>query len=136
MIPFRGRLNFRQYIPGKRYKYDVKFFKLCDPVGHMYSLRIYAGKNTPERENTEDLVMRLMAPYLNKGQLLVTDNFYTSVPLAERLLRKRTYLLGTVRANQKNIPKIGIKCFPCGGFVAYENPNKVIFMDERSKRLV
>jgi hypothetical protein len=27
MIPFRGRLSFRQYIPGKRHKYGVKPFK-------------------------------------------------------------------------------------------------------------
>ena len=27
MVPFRGRLIFRQYIPGKAHKYGVKLFK-------------------------------------------------------------------------------------------------------------
>lgn len=30
MVPFRGRLAFRQYIPSKTHKYGVKIFKLCD----------------------------------------------------------------------------------------------------------
>lgn len=29
MIPFRGRLKFKQYIPGKAHKYGVKLFKIC-----------------------------------------------------------------------------------------------------------
>ena len=31
MIPYRGRLSFKQYIPGKAHNYGVKLFKLTDP---------------------------------------------------------------------------------------------------------
>jgi len=41
MIPFRGRLSFRQYIPGKAHK----FFKLWDPSGYTYNISIYIGKS-------------------------------------------------------------------------------------------
>lgn len=33
MVPWRGRLRFRQYIPGKRHKYGIKLYKLCLPEG-------------------------------------------------------------------------------------------------------
>ncbi|KAJ8929104.1 hypothetical protein NQ314_018218 [Rhamnusium bicolor] len=46
MILFRGKLKFKQYIPGKRHKYGVKVFKLCDMIGYTYSLEVYSGKNT------------------------------------------------------------------------------------------
>ena len=29
LIPFRGRLRFRQYLPNKKKKYGIKIFKLC-----------------------------------------------------------------------------------------------------------
>ena len=34
MIPWRGRLSFRQYIPGKAHKYGVKIYKLCTVEGY------------------------------------------------------------------------------------------------------
>ncbi|CAK9832798.1 PiggyBac transposable element-derived protein 4 [Anthophora retusa] len=34
MIPWRGRLRFRQYIKGKRHKYGIKVYKLCLPSGY------------------------------------------------------------------------------------------------------
>jgi len=44
MVPFRGRLKFCQYIPGKSHKYGVKLFKVCSPDGYTYDISIYAGK--------------------------------------------------------------------------------------------
>lgn len=34
MVPWRGRLSFRQYISGKKHKYDVKLFKICSTEGY------------------------------------------------------------------------------------------------------
>lgn len=34
MVPWRGRLVFRQYIPTKSHKYGVKLFKLCSTEGY------------------------------------------------------------------------------------------------------
>lgn len=36
MVPFRGRLIFKQYLPEKSSKYGVKLFKLCDTVGYTW----------------------------------------------------------------------------------------------------
>jgi hypothetical protein len=34
MVPFRGRLLFRKYIPGKTHKYGIKLLKLCGTNGY------------------------------------------------------------------------------------------------------
>lgn len=44
VIPFRGRVVFRQYIKQKRHKYGVKLFKLCFKPGYTYNFEIYCGK--------------------------------------------------------------------------------------------
>ena len=38
LIPFRGRIIFRQYIPNKRHRYGIKAFKLCSRGGYTYRM--------------------------------------------------------------------------------------------------
>lgn len=106
MIPFRGRLKFRQYIPNKTHKYGVKFFKVCGTNGYTYKIIIYEGKQSkPGKSLSETIVTSLCENYLNEGRTIVTDNFYTSVPLAETLLRQDTHLVGPLRKNRRFLPK-------------------------------
>jgi len=48
MIPWRGRLSFRQYIPGKAHKYGVKMYKAADMNGYTWNFMIYTGKKTQQ----------------------------------------------------------------------------------------
>lgn len=48
LIPFRGRLIFRQYIPNKAHKYGIKIYKLCTPQGYTSNFIIYAGKGSTD----------------------------------------------------------------------------------------
>lgn len=50
-----------------------------------------------------------MKPYLNKGNSLFTDNFYTSPQLALYLHKRKTNTCGTVRKNRKLMPTIESK---------------------------
>ncbi|CAK9809289.1 hypothetical protein ANTQUA_LOCUS5974, partial [Anthophora quadrimaculata] len=43
--------------------------------------------------------------YTMKGRTITTDNFFTSFPLALKLLSKNTSLFGTIRANKRELPK-------------------------------
>lgn len=47
----------------------------------------------------------LICQYLNKGYHIFLDNFFVSLPLAEYLYSKCTFLTGTVRRNRKGIPE-------------------------------
>ena len=54
---------------------------------------------------TEHIPAVLMAPYLGKGHVLYTDNYYTSPSLATYFLSNQTHLCGTIRCNRKNYLK-------------------------------
>ena len=54
---------------------------------------------------TERIPSVLMAPYLGKGYVLYTENWYTSPTLASFLLSKQTYLCETAKSNHKHFPK-------------------------------
>uniref|UniRef100_A0A914WRT8 PiggyBac transposable element-derived protein domain-containing protein n=1 Tax=Plectus sambesii TaxID=2011161 RepID=A0A914WRT8_9BILA len=107
LIPFRGRIIFRQYIPNKRHRYGIKVFKLCSQGGYTFNMAIYAGKQAQKRVGSvaEDVVMKLLDELLDSGRTLYTDNWYTGVPLAKMLLSKETDLVGTIRRNRRGLPK-------------------------------
>lgn len=46
-----------------------------------------------------------MPGYLDAGRRLCLDNFYTSIHLAEDLLKRRTTMLGTIRSDRKRLPR-------------------------------
>lgn len=110
LVAFRGKCNFRQYIPSKPNKYGIKVFALVDARNfYCANMEIYAGKQ-PEGQyalsNTpEEIVCRLIGPITQTGRNVTVDNWYTSIPLATRLLRDhKLTLVGTLKKNKREIP--------------------------------
>lgn len=58
-----------------------------------------------ESSVSEKVVLYLMEDYLDKGRDLYTDNYYTGIPLAKKLIERQTNLIGTCRKNRKGLPK-------------------------------
>lgn len=107
LLLWRGRLIFRQYIPNKAAKYGIKLYELCTPDGYVLNIIIYSGKGTVQqgsRGHASSVVHEIMQPYLNKGHTIYVDNYYSSVELAEDMLRNRTHVVGTLRNNRKGNP--------------------------------
>lgn len=138
MVPWRGRLGFRQYIPGKRHKYGIKIYKLCVPDGYTYNLEIYAGKTqiNTQKSRTHDIIKRLLQGLSNEGRILFVDSFYTNVHLAEDLLMDRTFLCGTVKINKKCLPSQARQKQKKGQIISFENRNGVKFLKWTDKRAV
>lgn len=106
LVPFKGRLKFKQYIANKKHKFGIKIFKLCLKGGYTYNFSIYCGKEYNVGESVPSaVVMKLMGNLLDCGRTLCTDNYYTSVSLAHSLLNRQTHLIGTLRSNRKFNPK-------------------------------
>lgn len=110
LLMFRGRLKFRVYIKNKKSRYGIKFYELCSSDGYVLNIEIYKGKHNDDDVRTtskiNDLVKRLMEPYLNRGHHLYMDNYYNSVGLSEELLETyKTHTTGTLRSNKRNNPK-------------------------------
>ena len=103
LIPFRGRVIFRQYIPVKSHKYGIKLYKLCTPSSYTWNLFVYSGnmKTEPSFQHSESVVLQLCKPLLKQGSTIYADNFYSSIPLVEKLLQEKMYYYGTVQKNWK-----------------------------------
>ncbi|KAJ8965361.1 hypothetical protein NQ314_004201 [Rhamnusium bicolor] len=94
MIPFRGRLSFRQYNPSKASRYGIKLYKVCTPEGFTYSTSIYDGKSEklPDLDLPGSTVVNLTRDLFGEGRLIITDNYYTSLHLAKYLYNKKNQL--------------------------------------------
>ncbi|XP_029973968.1 piggyBac transposable element-derived protein 4-like isoform X5 [Salarias fasciatus] len=109
LFPSKTRCPFLQYISTNPDKFGIKFWLACD-LKSKYICNVLPdlGKD-PSRPGgetlSEDVVMRLMEPFLDKGRNVTTDNFFTSLSLAQRLLSRNTTLLGTVNKTRQEIPQ-------------------------------
>lgn len=136
LIPFRGRIVFRQYLKQKRHKYGIKIFKLCCGPGYTYAFRVYTGK-TLEKEKTTptNIVMSLCEDLFDKGHTLYTDNWYTSLELAEKLISKNTHLVGTLRTNRRgNSHQVLSTKLKRGQIIAKENNHGITILKWKDKK--
>ncbi|XP_008181865.1 uncharacterized protein LOC100572765 [Acyrthosiphon pisum] len=108
MVPFRGRLKFKQYIPGKT--------------------------QTEGKGLGCIVVLDLCDRYLNIGRTIITDNFYTSIVLANELLAKDRNLIGTLRSNRVKLSEVTKAKLLPGKIVGRENSNGIVVAKWRDKR--
>jgi hypothetical protein len=102
MVPWKGRLLFKQYIPRKAHKYGVKIYKLAATNEYTWNLMVYTGKQDPTAGlgHAQTVVLDMADGLLECHRTVVVDNFFASMSLAESLLRNDTYLAGTLRSNR------------------------------------
>ena len=114
MVGFRGRVLFIQYCPNKPTKYGLKIFVLADSnTGYVYNFVLYTGSETTTSlpATFSDLpvpaqyVMALMEDMLDRGHIVFTDRYYSSILLADALSSRGTGLVGTLVRNRKGLPK-------------------------------
>lgn len=137
LVPFRGRLLFRQYIRNKRHKFGIKLYKLCLAGGYTYNITIYCGKDKVEGDMSAStkVVVDLMHNLLDSGRTLYTDNYYTSVSLAHKLLDRKTHLVGTLRANRRlNCKEVVHKQLSKGQTIAKESNTGIVQLKWKDKR--
>lgn len=135
VIPFVGRLSFRQYIKNKRHRYGIKVFKLCINDRYTVGFKIYAGQESiPGEAVSTKIEMELAADYLDEGRTMFTDNWYTSVSLARELLSRSTNLVGTLRSNRKFNPKDVINAkLKKGEIKSSQNENNIVVTKWKDK---
>jgi hypothetical protein len=109
MIPFKGRIGFKQYIPSKPTKWGIKVWSLADSAnGFLCNFCVYTGASAEEKASggngIERLVLNLLRPFEGKYHRIWMDNYFTSFPLLEKLKEKRIYASGTVRWNRQGFP--------------------------------
>lgn len=81
--------------------------------------------------------MKLSEPLLDCGRTMVTDNWYTSLSVAEQLLNRQTHLVGTLRKNRQGNPRQVVqKKLKPGECIARENRKGITVLSWRDKRYV
>lgn len=107
MMPWRGRVEFRQFIPSKPIRYGLKLYLCCDSdTSYVCQMEIYTGKKGNKREvdHGPNVVKRLLRGYEDKGYTVFIDSFFSSVPLVEDLYKKGITAVGTIRKDRKGLP--------------------------------
>ena len=113
LLSFHGNCPFRMYIPSKPGKYGIKLFLICDSKSkYMLSAIPYLGKESTQPQargginQGHRITKELTEPYHTTNRNVTTDNWFSSVPLVTDLLHNcGMTLVGTVRANKKEIPQ-------------------------------
>ena len=108
LFPTKARCPFTQYIASKPDKFGIKFWLAVDTKStYLLNGFPYLGKDVHRPDGTplsEHVVMKLLDPYLGKGRNVTTDNFFTSLKLAEKLEAKKTSIVGTMNRIRREIP--------------------------------
>jgi len=106
LVAFRGRCPFRIYIPSKPAKYGLKIQTICDAqTWYTLNMELYTGKQKegPYKisNSATDVILRLSRPIYDSGSNIMADNWFSSNPLANELLKEKITLVSTIRKNKK-----------------------------------
>jgi len=70
-----------------------------------------------------------METFINLGRCLYIDNWYSSVELAEKLLKENTHMVGTLRANRRrNPPDVIGKKLKKGDLIAQQSNSNIVVL--------
>ena len=79
-------------MPDKPEKWGIKLWKICDEHAFMYKCDVYTGAplEAEEEECTVDFVVKTLTEDIQTEHPyhLFADNYYSSIPLALKLLEK------------------------------------------------
>ena len=112
LFPCKTRCPFIQYMANKPDKFGIKFWLLTDAQSkYLCNGKPYLGRD-PNRSRCSDLpgdvCLTVLQPYYKKGYNVTTDNYFTSLKLAEELKQKKTTILGTIRKQQREVPSTAL----------------------------
>lgn len=111
IVPFKGRLKIKQYLPKKRNRFGIKLFVLSDvETGIIIDFIVYCGAATEIIDPCNlgvggGVVSTLMRDYFGSYRHLYIDNWYTSPGLLKYLHENNIYACGTVKKNRIGMPR-------------------------------
>lgn len=107
MVPFKGRLDSKQYMRGKPSPWGIKFFLMCGSSGIVYDFLMFQGKSTELDINAQNLfgqggviVIQFAERLKQNTHFVYFDNYFTSYKLLSELADRKIFAAGTVRVSR------------------------------------
>ena len=105
MIPYFGRHGTNQFIKGKPIQFGFKFWCLLSSDEYLLNAEPYCGKDNdfPETglgQGSDVVLGKIKKCDLTKGSTVAMNNFFTTLPLLEKLTDVSMYGVGTIRENR------------------------------------
>ncbi|XP_039602150.1 piggyBac transposable element-derived protein 4-like [Polypterus senegalus] len=149
LLLWKGRLQFRQYLPLKKARFGIKMFCLAENSGYIYRFRVYTGKEDPMSSISavlpdeckdfglsEKIVVYLALPLLDNGYTIWMDNWYSSCRLFHYLHHRKTTACGTIRSNRVP-PEVRNSAPAPGQHIAYRSgPLCLKFRDKKDVHML
>jgi hypothetical protein len=143
LAAYRGNCPFRVYMKSKPAKYGIKIWVAADAgTAYICNMQIYTGMVNNKREVNQGnrVVMELVERQYGTNRGITSDNFFTSVPLADNLLSKNLTITGTLRKNKREIPKefLASKERPLHSSLFGFTPNKTLvsYVPQKNKAVL
>lgn len=148
IVTFKGKISFITYNPIKPTKWSIRIYAMVDSeTGYIYTILPYYGSITsgnlirPDLPVSTRIPLHLYQKLLDKipeaqGYHMFTDRYYTSIPLAEELMKVKCYLTGTIKANRKDIPMFIKKSKFSDKKIFVYNKRKIMFLAWKDKRIM
>ena len=101
IVPSKARVIFRQYLPKKPVRWDIKLFAACKSSSYCFDYSIYIGQEIDGRTGVRltRVVHDLSARLHHQGYVIYTDNFYTF----GNLIQDDIQLVGTIKLNRTGV---------------------------------
>ena len=105
MTPYYGRHGTKQFIIGKPLRFGFKLCFFCSSDGHLLHAEPYCGKDTDLPETGlgqgSDVVFDIIEKCdLTKGSTVAVENFFTTLPLLDKLTDMGMSGVSTIRENR------------------------------------
>ena len=107
MIAAQHRHAAVQFMPAKPARWGFKNFVICDAVStYVLGFELYRGMVDGKSETglTTNVVINLAAPWFSRGHIVVTDNYFSSMGVVQRLQRAGTGFIGTLKRGRTGLP--------------------------------
>ncbi|KAL0879584.1 hypothetical protein ABMA27_003312 [Loxostege sticticalis] len=111
IVPFKGRLIIKQYLPNKRNRFGIKLFVFCDvDTKIILDFIIYCGAETEIIRHRDigmsgSVILTFLERYYFTNRIIYMDNWYSSPKLFDFLASRGIGACGTVKKTRKEMPK-------------------------------
>lgn len=131
LLGTRSRCSFKMYMPAKPDKYGIKILMMNDATTfYMVNAMPYVGAviDKDDKESVpEYYVRKLSEPIYGSYRNITMDNWFTSIPMAQKMLVERKLtILGTLRKNKREIPKECLAKVKAGTSLFLHDSNKTL----------